>query len=200
LAHGKWEGPFGIFAEIRSAAIDHPAPAVGDVGASDASAKDDSRAAPAAAKSISEEDMTLAKGVLDDLQQPAMDPTESPVVTALPLTDGVQDRVWLVQGVNARAANIEASIREEDISRSVTGILVGRSNRADFIIDDESVSRNHARFVYLDGALHVEDLDSMNGTWVDGEKLAANDQQPLRRASDVEFGKIRLEVKEVDPT
>jgi len=152
-----------------------------------------------AGESVSEEDMTLAEGVLDDLQQGAKDPTEPPAVTAQPLTDGAQDRVWLVQGVNARAANIEASIREEDISRSVTGILVGRSNRADFIIDDESVSRNHARFVYLDGTLHVEDLDSMNGTWLDGEKLSANDQKPLRRTSDVEFGKIRLEVKEVDP-
>lgn len=161
-------------------------------------------------KGITEDDLALAQGVLDDLQQnPAaaqsaqdtgkQDPTESPMLSQLPLTDVAPNRVWLVQGVNARAANIEASIREEDVSRSVTGILVGRSNRADFIIDDESVSRNHARFVYLDGALHVEDLDSMNGTWVDGEKLEANDPQPVRRSSDVEFGKIRLDIREIDP-
>lgn len=160
-------------------------------------------------KGITEEDLALAKGVLQDLEQGAedagraagaaqQDPTESPLLSELPLTDVAQDRVWLVQGVNARAANIEASIREEDLSRSVTGILVGRSNRADFIIDDESVSRNHARFVYLDGALHVEDLDSMNGTWVDGEKLEANDPHAVRRNSDVEFGKIRLDVREID--
>lgn len=198
---GDRAGEASFDKDHTDAALASAAAAAGDGLADDGDDGDDGGKVPAAvAKNISEEDMTLAEGVLDDLQQAAMDPTESPVVTALPLTDGVQDRVWLVQGVNARAANIEASIREEDISRSVTGILVGRSNRADFIIDDESVSRNHARFVYLDGTLHVEDLDSMNGTWVDGEKLVANDQQPLRRASDVEFGKIRLEVKEVDPT
>jgi len=151
------------------------------------------------APGITEEDVALAKGVVDDLNQGGADPTESPMVAELPLTDVAPDRVWLVRGVNARAANIEASIREEDVSRSVTGILVGRSNRADFIIDDESVSRNHARFVYQDGALQVEDLDSMNGTWLDGEKLNPNEPEPLRRASDVEFGKIRLEVKEIDP-
>ncbi len=105
-------------------------------------------------------------------------------------------RVWTLRGVNARSANIEVTIREEDLSQSDTGILVGRSNRVDFIIGDELVSRNHARFVYHDGALCVEDLDSMNGTWVDGAQLDSNQPTPVADQSEVEFGKIKLLVTE----
>ena len=53
--------------------------------------------------------------------------------------------------------------------------VVGRSNKCELSIDQESISRNHARFTY-DGERHlVEDLGSTNGTFV-------NDQ-PVKKAS-----------------
>ncbi|MET8699576.1 FHA domain-containing protein [Kitasatospora sp. NPDC004723] len=35
----------------------------------------------------------------------------------------------------------------------------------------DQLSRHHARLRWIDGALHVEDLDSTNGTFVDGRRI-----------------------------
>jgi len=50
-------------------------------------------------------------------------------------------------------------------------IIAGRCDRADFRIDDPTVSRVHARFIISNGQLVVEDLDSRNGTWVKGSRV-----------------------------
>ena len=48
----------------------------------------------------------------------------------------------------------------------------GRSSRSDFVIDAPLVSRLHCRFtVSADGVVEVQDLDSTNGTWVNGERV-----------------------------
>ena len=48
----------------------------------------------------------------------------------------------------------------------------GRAVRADFIIDAPLVSRVHCRFVVdADGTLTVEDLDSTNGTFLNGQRV-----------------------------
>jgi pSer/pThr/pTyr-binding forkhead associated (FHA) protein len=51
------------------------------------------------------------------------------------------------------------------------GTVVGRGPGVDVVIDDPSISRRHARFAPVDGALQVEDLGSQNGTYVAGAKV-----------------------------
>jgi pSer/pThr/pTyr-binding forkhead associated (FHA) protein len=49
---------------------------------------------------------------------------------------------------------------------------MGRAQRADFCVDAPLVSRLHCRVsVAGDGSVQVVDLDSTNGTWVDGERI-----------------------------
>jgi transcriptional regulator with GAF, ATPase, and Fis domain len=50
---------------------------------------------------------------------------------------------------------------------------LGRSSDADLQLVDGKVSRLHCRFTVRRGRLEVEDLGSHNGTFVNGEKLAA---------------------------
>jgi len=50
---------------------------------------------------------------------------------------------------------------------------LGRSSDADLQLVDGKVSRLHCRFTIQDGKLQVEDLGSHNGTFVNGERLAA---------------------------
>ncbi len=47
-------------------------------------------------------------------------------------------------------------------------LVIGRSSKADLTIPDRSMSRMHARFFQIDGAWHVEDLGSRNGTLLGG--------------------------------
>ncbi|MFW5967428.1 MAG: diguanylate cyclase [Persicimonas sp.] len=48
---------------------------------------------------------------------------------------------------------------------------VGRADDADIVIADSGVSRRHARFHVTEGKAVVEDLDSSNGVFVNGERI-----------------------------
>lgn len=51
-------------------------------------------------------------------------------------------------------------------------IRIGKDTDNDFIVDDPQVSRRHARLVRdKDGSLLLEDLDSTNGTFVNGNRV-----------------------------
>ena len=64
---------------------------------------------------------------------------------------------------------------------------LGRATGADFIVDAALVSRVHCRFTATaDGNLEVRDLDSTNGTFVNGERtevarLASGDKVQIGR-------------------
>lgn len=51
-------------------------------------------------------------------------------------------------------------------------IIVGSSESCDIVIRDIKVSKNHCELLWVDGAWHVRDLDSTNGTFVDGRKIS----------------------------
>jgi hypothetical protein len=51
---------------------------------------------------------------------------------------------------------------------------IGRSNKADIIINDKAASRLHAEISNLDGECYIQDLESRNGTQLNG--------QPVREA------------------
>lgn len=51
-------------------------------------------------------------------------------------------------------------------------LVVGRGNDADLKLDHESVSRRHALFRIEDAQATVEDLQSSNGTFVNGQAIA----------------------------
>jgi len=103
-------------------------------------------------------------------------------------------RAWRLVGSNDVAKSVEFTVQEAALLESEAGLLIGRSARAHFVIDHDSISRNHARFLIDRGTLLLEDLDSMNGTWVDGKKLEANEPVPLAPNGIVEIGKLALRV------
>jgi hypothetical protein len=49
---------------------------------------------------------------------------------------------------------------------------VGRAAENAIVLDDKRVSRHHARFCLEQGHWWVEDLESSNGTFVDGQRVA----------------------------
>lgn len=68
--------------------------------------------------------------------------------------------------------------------------LIGRDREAVVWIDDESVSRRHARISIGDGAATVEDLGSKNGTSVQGKRIRR--ATPLRDRDVIKVGPASL--------
>lgn len=72
-------------------------------------------------------------------------------------------------------------------------ITIGRDAAAGgWRLPDRNVSRRHARFLRVNGAVHVEDLGSLTGTWLNGERIAG--RRRLRVGDLVEIGDYDLVV------
>ncbi len=68
--------------------------------------------------------------------------------------------------------------------------IVGRDARSEVWVDHTTVSRRHARIVVAGEDVHVEDLDSKNGTTVGGVRVAESIK--LRDGDPLQFGLVRL--------
>jgi hypothetical protein len=62
-------------------------------------------------------------------------------------------------------------------------LMIGREAGCRLVIDDSSVSRQHAVIHEVAGKWYVEDLGSRNGTFVDGNRIAAGTRCRLRQSS-----------------
>jgi diguanylate cyclase (GGDEF)-like protein len=63
--------------------------------------------------------------------------------------------------------------------------LMGRSTDADLWLGDDGVSRKHARLVKVDNDFFIEDLNSANGTFVQGERVT---RQKLNDGDQLQLG------------
>lgn len=77
-------------------------------------------------------------------------------------------------------------------------ITVGKlSGRVSVVLSDRSVSRIHARLEGYGGRVSVRDLNSRNGTSVNGHKLAPNESVQLQEGDMVCFGRERFRYERV---
>jgi pSer/pThr/pTyr-binding forkhead associated (FHA) protein len=67
--------------------------------------------------------------------------------------------------------------------------VAGRHPEADIFLDDVTVSRRHAEIARTGTAFAIRDLDSLNGTYLDGERVSGGD---LVEGSEIQIGKYRM--------
>jgi diguanylate cyclase (GGDEF)-like protein len=67
--------------------------------------------------------------------------------------------------------------------------VIGRSHRADIRLEDDSISRMHAKVVLETNSVHVEDLGSSNGTLVNGERVS---KQSLSDGDKIRLGETTI--------
>ena len=70
-----------------------------------------------------------------------------------------------------------------------SSVTVGRHPESDIFLDDITVSRRHADFVREDGSYTVKDVGSLNGTYVNRERI---EETLLRTGDEVQIGKFKL--------
>jgi pSer/pThr/pTyr-binding forkhead associated (FHA) protein len=73
-------------------------------------------------------------------------------------------------------------------------LVIGREN-ADLVIEDPEMSRRHAIVRSQDAGLQIEDAGSLNGTWVNGERLAA--PRMLSAGDTIRVGQTSIDVEAV---
>jgi hypothetical protein len=66
-----------------------------------------------------------------------------------------------------------AILEDRVVALTTDAVVLGRGEQADVFLDDGSISRLHARLVPRRDGVLVADLESRNGTYVNGEKLRA---------------------------
>jgi len=93
------------------------------------------------------------------------------------------------------------SWKEEGVDKEIlvtgTGLTIGRSTQNDLVITDLAASRFHCKFLPEDAALKLVDLDSTNGTFLNGERVVGN--HLIQNGDKVRIGEMVFEI-EVFPT
>src|SRR5439155_26189542 len=75
-------------------------------------------------------------------------------------------------------------------------VNIGRADYNDLIVPDPSVSTSHAKLQRRRGVWVLLDLDSTNGTFVDGERVKG--EAPLAPGATVRFGDVQLVFEPTD--
>ena len=68
-------------------------------------------------------------------------------------------------------------------------VSIGRDETNDVCLPHETISRHHARLIYEDGSWTVSDLNSSNGTQVNGRKI---EREPLQHMDEIQLGEAVL--------
>lgn len=77
----------------------------------------------------------------------------------------------------------------ESFSMSGDQLSVGRSPDSGIFLDDVTVSRNHALLVRRGEEVYIDDLGSLNGTYVNRQRI---ESQKLEDGDEIQVGKYKL--------
>jgi pSer/pThr/pTyr-binding forkhead associated (FHA) protein len=122
------------------------------------------------------DDATITLHPADDVDGVDEDPAVSTLVE-VPHGSGVL--------VVTRGANMGARyLLSDDVTRA------GRHPESDIFLDDITVSRRHAEIEHVDGgAFAIRDVGSLNGTYVNRERI---EETNLKPGDEVQIGKFKL--------
>jgi hypothetical protein len=84
-------------------------------------------------------------------------------------------------------------IMKRDLGYILRGYFtLGRTQKCDMVMNDFSISREHAKFEIEEDRFFVTDLGSTNGTWVNETELQPHTRTPLPLESDIAFGRYKF--------
>jgi DNA-binding winged helix-turn-helix (wHTH) protein len=95
--------------------------------------------------------------------------------------------------VRSSPATIEVLWKKQSFPLADGEHLPGRDAECSLVIDGTTVSRRHARITVADEAATIEDLDSTNGTYVNGTRITAPTR--LAHGDELSLGSEILQVR-----
>ncbi len=108
-------------------------------------------------------------------------------------TNNPSTNSWELSGLDKQGEPIHLTINETQLQQANASLTIGRSAQlSDLVINDDRLSRRHARLFYREKHLYVEDMNSLNGTKVDGIALDPFKPMMLTSGSTLILGNIKL--------
>ncbi|MBI4541406.1 MAG: FHA domain-containing protein [Gemmatimonadetes bacterium] len=88
------------------------------------------------------------------------------------------------------------SLKGQRLLVKVPVVNIGRAEYNDIVVPDDSVSSQHAKLTRREGIWILTDLESTNGTMVDGERITGD--QPIAPGAFIRFGDVQLVFEPTD--
>jgi hypothetical protein len=102
---------------------------------------------------------------------------------------------WVLSGRDGGGRPVRLVFGDTELFQVYLGIVVGRHPAlCDRVIADPSVSRRHMRIGMAEGRPYVEDLNSLNGTLLDGTEVPQFEPVPFAAGQELTLGRVVLEV------
>ena len=108
-------------------------------------------------------------------------------VSAAPRPTGASLASFLVRG---------GALKGQRLGVKTPVVNIGRADYNDLVLPDESVSTTHAKLQRREGVWVLVDLDSTNGTFIDGDQIKG--EAPLAPGATVRFGDVSLVFEPTD--
>lgn len=81
--------------------------------------------------------------------------------------------------------------RQRQIDLSSFPFVIGKNKeQVDYVIEDSSISRLHARFTLRDDIVYLTDLNSTNGSMKNGIRIQPNELVELQAGDEIKFGRV----------
>ncbi|GGH56345.1 FHA domain-containing protein [Rothia aerolata] len=123
---------------------------------------------------------------LQSQKQGSFSPNEEELNTIATLPEGSA----LLIGTNAELRGARFLLNVETLEDgAVKRIVAGRSPNSDIFLNDVTVSRQHAVFVPNAGTFVLTDNNSLNGTYVNGDRV---DEAFLKNGAEIRIGKFHF--------
>jgi len=122
---------------------------------------------------------------------PSVEPVESrprPVAATQPLMQEPPPQAWLVVRSGPRVGT------QFGLGVSRPNVIGRDPNKADIVLDEESVSREHARVRFENGQFVLHDMASTGGTYINGNNIQ---RQMLYDNDRITLGRVELVFKRV---
>ncbi len=136
--------------------------------------------APAAAPAAATADVTAP---VAPVARPAASASAAHVAGPQKSTRDAVSRIVITSGPKA---GLELPLTGEPLT-------IGRSSESGLVIRDDYTSSHHARLLLWGDQWMLQDLDSTNGTWHDGERVAS--PVPVRIGAPIKVGATTFELR-----
>lgn len=103
--------------------------------------------------------------------------------------------------IEIRLSNEEKVVAQAEIP-NVEGLILGRSDSSstylpdidlsEYAARDKGVSRRHAVLVRYRGMIHIVDLSSVNGTFLNGERLLPDVPYPVKIGDELSLANLNM--------